>query len=119
MAGSLRPGGRPSLDSQRQRYRLQQLIADATTDDELLEIWEHAKEMAVTTSDIQWTALCLSYLLGKPAPMTEAVAGVQFNGDLNIQLNQLSPDQLRALTTLDASYTTVPAESENPDALER
>lgn len=107
MAGSLIPRGRPSNELQRNRYRLQQLVQNCTTDDELLEVWDHVKDMATTSGDIQWATLFLAYTLGKPAPIAEPPAGIQVDGDLNIQLNQLTPDQLRALKTIDVTYSTI------------
>lgn len=117
MAGSLLPRGRPSNEIQRQRYRLQQMVSNLTTDEEVAEVWDHVKEMAAISTDIQWATLFLAYTLGKPAPMTEPAAGIQIDGDLNIQLNQLSPDQLRALKTLNVSYDELPA-PQDPDAIE-
>lgn len=106
--------GRSSGSLQKQRYRLQQLVQNATNDEDLLEVWEHVTDMAKNSSDIQWAALFLAYTMGKPAPMDPGQSGgITVDGDLTLTINQLSLEQIhaakQAIETLDATLSTPPA----------
>jgi hypothetical protein len=110
--GGLLPRGRPDTSLQKQRFRLQQLVQNADTDDDLLEVWDHVKDMAKTSTDIQWASLYLAYRLGKPASMDPSqVSGIVVDGDLSLTINQLSLEQIRqaqkAIETLDATFAPV------------
>ena len=106
------PVGRPGGGLQKQRFRLQQLIQNADSDEDLLEVWDHVKDMAKNSGDIQWATLYLAYRLGKPASVDPNQAGsIQVDGDLTLNLNQLSLEQIRAaqqaIQTIDATFSTV------------
>lgn len=108
MAGSFSPG-RPDTDTARWRNRMAQLFKKVFTDDDVIEVMEHLKDQAVNSNDIQWTALFLAYAVGKPTSNDEALASrFQLDGDINIQINQLSSDELRVLKNLNVYDTIAP-----------
>ena len=119
MPAGILPKGRPDGGLQKQRYRLQQLIQNVSTDEDLLEVWDHVTDMAKSSGDIQWAALFLAYRLGKPAPMDPTpTGGITVDGDLTLNINQLSLDQIRAtqaaLETIDATFSPVEHSTEPP-----
>lgn len=116
MPPGLLPMGRPETSVMKMRYRLQQLLEKTSTDEDLLEVWDHVTDMAKSSTDIQWAVLYLAYRLGKPASNDpKQQAGIQIDGDLTLNINQLSLEQIdaaqKAIETIDATF------SRSPDAL--
>lgn len=114
------PSGRPDHDAARYRARLNQLLRHVTSDDDVLAVWDHVTDMAKNSTDIQWASLFLAYTLGKPQPVDPGTASIVVEG--NVQLNQLSIEQVQAIAALKqlsavhGTYTTVePQSTPDPD----
>ena len=90
-----------------------QLFKQVVTDDDVIDVIDHLRRKATTSDDIAWTALFLAYAIGKPPSGEESrqASGIQIDGDVTLNLNQLPPDQLRAakaaLQTIDARFSSV------------
>ena len=88
-----------------------QLVKQTWTDDDVIEVLDHLADMAKHSSDIQWTNTFLAYAMGKPGSMDPGVGTLQIEGDLQININDLSLDQIRAaqqaIQTIDATFSPV------------
>lgn len=91
---------------------MQQLLKNVTSDEDVLEVWDHVTDLAKSSNDIQWATLFLAYTLGKPASADPSQGGgITVDGDLQINVNRLSLEEIRAaqaaLQTIDATFSPV------------
>ena len=103
MAGNL-PAGRPTQSTQKWRNRATQLWQHVFSDEDLIEILEVVKQGA-KDGDIDHLRLVFDYSFTKARPDDQRF-NLGADGDINIMINQLSDDQLRALKAIDASVTS-------------
>jgi hypothetical protein len=111
--------GRPDFDTFKWRKRMASLFRGVVTDDDVIGVIEHVTDMATHSNDVAWATLFLAYVMGKPGGSDPQQGGsIQVDGDLAIQINQLTPEQLAAteaaLKTIDAAFTPVALPAAEP-----
>lgn len=104
MAGN-HPRGSPPQNVQKWRYRATQLFQHVFSDDDLIDILVAQRE-AAKAGDLDAAKFIAEYSFVKAKNEDASRIQIGSEGDINIVIQSLPDDQLRALQSIDAAITS-------------